>query len=539
MGLRRTKAKDIADPKVRKRKSCWVSENPYDDDDFISFLKYAEDFIEVSSSSSDDDRNVLGCAGAVRSLDERPNGGRIRKGGKIRDSELTTKRRIQASTKERKDSAATKGKEKCEVDLNPISSKQFPKKVKQEMGICDTVCEKRSDGVRIGPLVWRQVIKKNEYGLCGGSEVRSVAQSEKTCRPNGGRIRQGGKDRDSHCIKERNIKGSSKERKDSAAAKGKEKCQAALNPISCKQFPKKVKQEMGVCNTVSEKRSDGVRIGPMVGTQIIKKNEDGLCGGSKVRGVGQIGNNSLENRYKEVTEKAGRLRSIPTRETKTSSQVTTKERKVLVPKVEKGCKAAAIHCKKLPDKVHDVVENIGSAKRHYEVGTSSHIVVKEEPQTWSGPDSDVIELDASMLPLGDDNPFLPTERRENADDGYDHAVMSNSEFRLKLMEILRQPYSDEEYNELLNEVSRPRQLQVDDQTPRSSKAKPQFGMSYLEQQKDFAKKLNEVHIDPESNHHRRETLNLLRGFFYWLQHHLKYGAFQPWTDQLCLQELPR
>ncbi|CAN0912918.1 hypothetical protein LINGRAHAP2_LOCUS27616 [Linum grandiflorum] len=668
MFFRSSTGKDIGfrlegeDPWVPKRKGCWVTESsnlyPQPDEDATKFLVTAKQpVVGISSSSSDDDGNVIGRASGVRSLKlcadnqydmfvasfkpqgtssfvdvpkERgkccPDEGRIRKGWKDNNSQGPKRNIKKATTKERKD-LAPKDREKREAALNPISWKQFPDK------------GKRSDGVRVGPVLWNEINKKTGGGskkvgsagqmgkknstkdgcwdrerpnlyaqpdedvtkfLVGAKEavieissssedddgnvrgcasgVRSLVQChpinqykmlvasikpqrtssfldipkenrkwspflreaevEEYC-PNGGRIRKGGKDRNSQGTRERNIKATiTRERKD-LAAKDMRKDEAALNPISCKQFPGKRKREMDICNPVCKKRSDGV----------ITKNEGGFCGGSKVRSAGQMGKNSTKNGYKEVAEKAGSIMRRPTGESKTSVRTTIKERKGPVPKRRKKSEAALdpLHCKMLPDKVQDVVQHIGSTKQP-ELGMNYQIVVKEEHPMCLGSDldytMDVIELDASMLPLGDSNPFVPADRLEviDTEDVYDRAIMNpNSEFRLQLMEVLRQPYSDEEYNELLNEVSRPRQQPVNDEVPRprSRRARPHPATSYLDQHKDFAKKLDEVQNHPEGNHHRREMLNLLRGFVYWLQHLLLYGAFEPWKDQLCLQELPR
>nr|AND01171.1 hypothetical protein [Linum usitatissimum] len=183
-----------------------------------------------------------------------------------------------------------------------------------------------------------------------------------------GRVRKGGKDRNYQGTKERNFK-----------AKDRQKCEAALNPISCKQLPDKGKREMDI--RVCQKRSDGVCVGPVVWTEINKKNGGGFCGGSKVKSAGQMGKNSTKMGYKEGSEKAsGSKRGRPTRESKSSVQDTIKERKSSVSKHRKKCKVALdpIPCKMLPDKVEDVAEHIGSTKQRNEVTMNSQIVVKEE-----------------------------------------------------------------------------------------------------------------------------------------------------------------
>ncbi|CAL1397927.1 unnamed protein product [Linum trigynum] len=170
----------------------------------------------------------------------------------------------------------------------------------------------------------------------------------------------------------------------------------------------------------------------------------------------------------------------------------------------------------------------------------------EEVDPTSSSDSDdiVIVIDPASFSHDKNTPFMPTEDPKlyvvQYDDEEDDPDVTNdhSEFRSKLMEILRQPYCDEEYDKLWAEVSRPRQKQFDEDTPRSSQDKHSLGMSYLDQHKDFTKKIAEVQTSPDLEHCRPRMLNLLRGFVYLMQNLPAVGAFKPWADKLCLEVLP-
>ncbi|CAI0468598.1 unnamed protein product [Linum tenue] len=173
-------------------------------------------------------------------------------------------------------------------------------------------------------------------------------------------------------------------------------------------------------------------------------------------------------------------------------------------------------------------------------------IKEEEVDPTSSADSDdiVIVIDPATFSHDNNTPFLPTEDPQlyvvQYDDEEDDPTVrsDHSEFRSKLMEILRQPYCDEEYDKLWAEVSRPRQKQFDEDMPRSSRDKHSHGMSYLDQHKDFAKKIAEVQTRPDLENRRSRMMNLLRGFVYLMQNLPAVGAFKPWADKLCLEVLP-
>ncbi|CAI9768177.1 unnamed protein product [Fraxinus pennsylvanica] len=115
--------------------------------------------------------------------------------------------------------------------------------------------------------------------------------------------------------------------------------------------------------------------------------------------------------------------------------------------------------------------------------------------------------------------------------GLEKGSIINSEthpdFRKELMCILRKPFDREEYNKLQNAVKirkaavRHRELRKG-RDKECSTNKP--GKSYLDLYPDFRKKLLKFHDD------QPRCLNLLRGFFFWLQCLTREGAFKPWND---------
>ncbi|CAI0610873.1 unnamed protein product [Linum tenue] len=159
-------------------------------------------------------------------------------------------------------------------------------------------------------------------------------------------------------------------------------------------------------------------------------------------------------------------------------------------------------------------------------------------------DSDILEIDAATFANDVNTPFVPAKNHEVIDldlepeegHGGNHY---NSVFRVKLLENLRKPYDQREYNELLKEVSCRKQLVKDRELRHGRTVKIKLkavGQSYLDKYTDFARKLQEIKPDSECNH--PVMLNLLRGFVYWLENLPLHGSFKPWLDEACLKVLP-
>ncbi|KAF8011117.1 hypothetical protein BT93_J1664 [Corymbia citriodora subsp. variegata] len=117
----------------------------------------------------------------------------------------------------------------------------------------------------------------------------------------------------------------------------------------------------------------------------------------------------------------------------------------------------------------------------------------------------------------------------------DPGSSSGTVFRKKLMGILKMPYDVKEHEDLSQRVRHKRQKKVEKSLRRGRDFTSSLGQrckSYLELYKDFAKELKLVRGDCHRN------LNLLRGFFFWLENIPREGAFKPWLDPTCLKVLP-
>ncbi|XP_038899188.1 uncharacterized protein LOC120086550 [Benincasa hispida] len=115
-------------------------------------------------------------------------------------------------------------------------------------------------------------------------------------------------------------------------------------------------------------------------------------------------------------------------------------------------------------------------------------------------------------------------------------IRNGSNFRERLMKVLKRPYDQREYDYYLYEVScRKPQVRHRELRRRVLKAYTveTYGKSYLHIYSELATKIQEVQYD------RLRTLNLLRGFFYWLQNLSHEDAFRPWMDPSCLDVLPQ
>ncbi|KAG8633214.1 hypothetical protein MANES_18G083050v8 [Manihot esculenta] len=108
-------------------------------------------------------------------------------------------------------------------------------------------------------------------------------------------------------------------------------------------------------------------------------------------------------------------------------------------------------------------------------------------------------------------------------------------FRERVIEILKKPYDQKEYDELLEEVGHRRPV-IEDRVLRNGRAAScsvPIGKSYLDQCQDLDMKIKSAGSD------KLKILNLLRGFFFWLQCAPHEGAFKPWKDSSCLEVLPQ
>ncbi|CAI9763998.1 unnamed protein product [Fraxinus pennsylvanica] len=109
------------------------------------------------------------------------------------------------------------------------------------------------------------------------------------------------------------------------------------------------------------------------------------------------------------------------------------------------------------------------------------------------------------------------------------------DFRRELMCIFRKEYDREEYKQLWQDVEvrkaalRHRELRNGRENAYST---DKAGKSYLDLYPDLKEALLRCQDD------KPRCLNLLRGFFFWLQCLTREGAFKPWKDPQCLAVEP-
>ncbi|KAL2512068.1 Uncharacterized protein Adt_17668 [Abeliophyllum distichum] len=95
-------------------------------------------------------------------------------------------------------------------------------------------------------------------------------------------------------------------------------------------------------------------------------------------------------------------------------------------------------------------------------------------------------------------------------------------FRKQVINVLRKPYDRQEYDELRRAV-KARKIE-ESNGDLCTGSKRSLGKSYLDDYGDLHRMLKKFEKD------RRKNLNILRGFFFWLEHKTMEGAFKPWKD---------
>ncbi|PHU01784.1 hypothetical protein BC332_31571 [Capsicum chinense] len=100
-----------------------------------------------------------------------------------------------------------------------------------------------------------------------------------------------------------------------------------------------------------------------------------------------------------------------------------------------------------------------------------------------------------------------------------------SDFWWQVKALLEMPYDQREYTGLLEAVKSRKPI-LKDKDLRNGKfyLSRRLGKSYLDHYKDLHDKLKEFDND------NMKKLNILRGFFFWLQNLTQAGAFRPWTN---------
>ncbi|EOA33584.1 hypothetical protein CARUB_v10019729mg [Capsella rubella] len=152
-------------------------------------------------------------------------------------------------------------------------------------------------------------------------------------------------------------------------------------------------------------------------------------------------------------------------------------------------------------------------------------------------DPDIIAVSDYPFRDGGKSPFEATKdgRVIDLEDGTEPDDIFNSSFSKKLIEILRNPYDEKEYLRLYHEASLKRPLtrsrQLRDGREIEYNVEDQLAPSYLEKYTDFNKKYHRYQKDLP------RALNLLRGFFFYLENIVLEGAFKPWLHEQRLTNL--
>ncbi|XP_059630626.1 uncharacterized protein LOC132273657 [Cornus florida] len=179
----------------------------------------------------------------------------------------------------------------------------------------------------------------------------------------------------------------------------------------------------------------------------------------------------------------------------------------------------------------------------------------EEDDIDSSSDVEILEIGSTPSK----HPFVASRMFYSSLEGDNWQCLGNSsesnksQFREKVVGILGRPYDQEEYELLLHniKVRKPVQRNLELRPSRSLKTRkpvqrnldshcsgPLFyqasniGKSYLDHYDDLKSKIDEARFD------RHKELNLLRGFFFWMQNLTHEGAFRPWLDSSCLEVMP-
>ncbi|XP_073305543.1 uncharacterized protein [Primulina huaijiensis] len=151
--------------------------------------------------------------------------------------------------------------------------------------------------------------------------------------------------------------------------------------------------------------------------------------------------------------------------------------------------------------------------------------------------SDVEVLDvAAFCKEGKSKPSVNASIKMNEDISKNFSGQTmQSRFREELVTVLRKPYDKEEYKKLLQDIKirKPEVRHMDLRGGRErSCSTAKVGKSYMDRFPGLRKQLLKFQDDGP------KCLNLIRGFFFWLQKFLQEGSFEPWMDAECLAISP-
>ncbi|KAM3305902.1 putative protein isoform X3 [Capsicum chacoense] len=171
-----------------------------------------------------------------------------------------------------------------------------------------------------------------------------------------------------------------------------------------------------------------------------------------------------------------------------------------------------VDVKIVPDKEQKIQNN--SKFMDVEVKIEEDSVALEEAIAES--EVEILENVSAELGRGSSfNPFVPAVQHLDA-------TIRDSGYRKECLNLLMRPYDEEEYTKLWKDIKM--------QLPSSSTN--ERGKSLLSLHKAVNRAIK------RTNHDKDKNLNIMRGFFFWLEHLTRQDAFQPWKDAECLQTMP-
>nr|XP_009783694.1 PREDICTED: uncharacterized protein LOC104232247 isoform X2 [Nicotiana sylvestris] len=138
----------------------------------------------------------------------------------------------------------------------------------------------------------------------------------------------------------------------------------------------------------------------------------------------------------------------------------------------------------------------------------------------------VQNVDAELGMGSSSNPFVfSVEHSENLEDpsqpiSNPNASIIDSGYRKEVLNLLMRPYDDEEYQKLWKDIKMP------------CSSINRRGTSLLSLHKGVNREIK------RTNHDKDKKLNIMRGFFFWLEHLTREDAFMPWEDAECLRTMP-
>ncbi|XP_016511658.1 uncharacterized protein LOC107828796 isoform X2 [Nicotiana tabacum] len=177
----------------------------------------------------------------------------------------------------------------------------------------------------------------------------------------------------------------------------------------------------------------------------------------------------------------------------------------------------------------------GKEQKTQNGGKFMDVRVKTEPKEDSDslkeeiPQSEVEivqNVDAELGMGSSSNPFVfSVEHSENLEDpsqpiSNPNASIIDSGYRKEVLNLLMRPYDDEEYQKLWKDIKMP------------CSSINRRGTSLLSLHKGVNREIK------RTNHDKDKKLNIMRGFFFWLEHLTREDAFMPWEDAECLRTMP-